>query len=78
MKFSTQYPDGLKLLKAHIMCHLTLVMFLHYLPLTKTEKLRCLPLNGVSGSERTAFGGSEVALKGTLRCRIAYIFFGPS
>jgi len=34
---------------------MTLVMFLHYLTLHKTEKLCCLPLNSVSGSVKNRF-----------------------
>jgi len=33
MKLSTLYPDGLSYINAYIICHLTLVMFLHYLNL---------------------------------------------
>jgi len=45
-----------KRLACYTICHLTLVMFLHYLTLHKSENLCCLPLNSVSGSEKNIFG----------------------
>jgi len=40
MKFSTWYPDVLICYTTYIICHLTLVMFLHYLTLHKGETRR--------------------------------------
>ena len=42
---------------AYIICHLALVIFLHYPTLHKNQNLCCLPLISVSGSEKSRLCG---------------------